>query len=180
MRNPLDAPRTVWCRVCVADVERIDRLVKQVNHRATWFHDVKRTEVLRALVRTGLGLAKTRSFVIEYLEEAEAKHLRFKLSPEEFARVTDHQSTYVKGLSNAAEPPLASVQRALIQLGLSEAEQKARFSVFMEEVKASLWPRSPSRRSERDAAEAPPEESHAPDAGHAASEVAQLESMRHS
>ena len=88
MRNPLDVPRIIWCRVCTADVERIAYLVNKVNHRASWFQAVKRTEVLRALVRMGLDLATTCCFTVDYLEEEPARRLWFKLSPEEFERVT--------------------------------------------------------------------------------------------
>ena len=161
----------VRCRVCADDVERIARLVDKVNHRAPWFQAVKRTEVLRALVRMGLDLATTCCFTVDYLEEEPARRLWFKLSPEEFERVTRVQTAYVEGRPNVAEPPLASLQRALIKLGLSGAERDDRFPDFAKEVKSSLWPRRASRRSGRGPAEA----QRAPDAGDAPSEAARLD-----
>ncbi len=172
MLNPLDAPRVVWCRMCTDDVERIGRLVDEVNRRATWFQHVKRTEVLRTLVRKGLDLAKARCFGVDYLEEKSAQKLQFKLSSAEFERVTRLQKDYVEGLANVAKPPLESLHRALIQLGLSEAERDDGFSSFAEEVKSSLWPRRASRRSGRGATAARPKDQHVTDAGDTPREAA--------
>lgn len=94
------------------------------------------------------------------------------LSPE---RVTRLQTAYVEGQPNVAEPPLASLQRALIKLGLSVAERDDGFPDFAKEVKSSLWPRRASRRSGRGPAEARPKDQHATDAGDAPSEAARLD-----
>jgi hypothetical protein len=156
MLNPLDAPRGVWCRVCADDVERIDRLVDKVNCRTPWGERVTRTEVLRALVRRGLDLATLRVFAVDYLKEEPAQKLRFKLLPSEVERVTSLQKDYVEGLSNVAKPPLASLHRALISLGLLEAERDGGFLSFAEEVKLSRWLWRASQRRGRGAAEARP------------------------
>jgi hypothetical protein len=144
----------VWCCVCTEDVERIGRLVNEVNRRATWVHKAKRLEVLRALVRKGLDLVKTGCFAVECLGEEPAEKLCFKLSPDELGRVDSLQKDYVKGLSKVAEPHLASVLRTLIRLGIAEAARGDGVLRFVEEVKSSLWPRSEAPPRGRRAAEA--------------------------
>jgi hypothetical protein len=165
MLNPFDAPRRVWCHVHADAVERIDRLVDRVNCRTPWGERVTRTEVLRALVRSGLDLATLRVFAIDYLKEEPAQRLRFKLLPSEFERVTSLQKDYVEGLSNVAKPPLASLHQALIQLGLLEAERNDGFLSFAEEVKLSRWLWRASQRRGRGAAEARRKDQLAADAG---------------
>ncbi len=161
MHNPLNVPRAVKCRVCVEDVERIDSLVDHVNRRATWFQIAKRSEVVRALTRQGLDLAQIHGITVDYLESDPAQKLAFKLSSEEFDRVTSLQSAYVEGSSRIAKPPLASLQRALIRLGLAEVERDDGVSSFVNEVQASLWPRRASPRRGRRAAEARPKDQRA-------------------
>jgi hypothetical protein len=146
MINPLSAPRLVWCRFRAGDVAQLDRLVERVRKHVGASCDITRTALARALVRKGLDLAKTRELRLESLHDETTTRIEYRLSPEEYERLTTLQKRCQDELPCSALPTLTSVQRAIVLLAITEAETQASFPGFALDVLASRWKRG-SRRA---------------------------------
>lgn len=146
MINPLSAPRVVWCRLRTCDTTRLDRLALRVNANVTLEHEITRNEVVRALVRKGLDLARTRQFTAECLQIEPTIKIVYRVSAEEFGQLTRLQGAYQKELPGTALPPLPSIQRALVCLAMGECETRAIFPTFVHDLLESRLPRKASRR----------------------------------
>jgi hypothetical protein len=150
MINPLSAPRLVWCRFRAGDVAQLDRLVVRVRKHVGASCEITRTALVRALVRKGLGLSKTRELKLESLHDETTTRIEYRLSPEEYERLTTLQKRYQDEYPCSAPPTLSSVQRALILIALAEVETQASFPSFARDVLASRWKRARRKDCKRD------------------------------
>ena len=113
---------------------QLDNLVARVRAHVGPSKDVTRTALIRALLRKGLDLAKTRELKLDSLQDEETKRVEYKVSSSEFERLTNLQKTYQSELPGTALPALASLQRAVIRLAIPEAETQATFPAFAQDV----------------------------------------------
>ena len=113
---------------------QLDNLVARVRAHVGRSKDVTRTALVRALLRKGLDLAKTRELKLDSLRDEGTERIEYKVSSSEFERLTNLQKTYQSELPKTALPALSSLQRAVIRLAIPEAETQGMFPAFAEDV----------------------------------------------